>query len=119
MSASWIASFCEIKSFCRKTSSMKVEKVIYPRPPTCIRTMMTINPKREKCTPVSKVTRPVTQVAEFAVKYESRKLVGVPCAEETGSEVFVPKHPQITCAYGAAIYAKEAFKASSTSSSKD
>ncbi len=33
-------------------------------------------------------------------------------AEETGSKVWVPKHPQITCAYGAAIYAKEAFKTS-------
>jgi predicted CoA-substrate-specific enzyme activase len=30
-------------------------------------------------------------------------------AEETGSEVFVPERPQITCAYGAAIYAKEAY----------
>ena len=28
-------------------------------------------------------------------------------AEETGSEVLVPRNPQITCAYGAAIYAKE------------
>jgi predicted CoA-substrate-specific enzyme activase len=28
-------------------------------------------------------------------------------AEETGSEVSVPEHPQITCAYGAALYAKE------------
>lgn len=27
-------------------------------------------------------------------------------AEETGSEVWVPSHPQITCAYGAAIHAK-------------
>ncbi len=27
-------------------------------------------------------------------------------AEETGAEVWVPEHPQITCAYGAAIYAK-------------
>ena len=34
-------------------------------------------------------------------------------AEETGSKVYVPKHPQLTCAYGAAIYAKEAFSASS------
>jgi predicted CoA-substrate-specific enzyme activase len=30
-------------------------------------------------------------------------------AEETGSEVWVPENPQITCAYGAALYAKEAF----------
>ena len=28
-------------------------------------------------------------------------------AEETGSEVLVPRNPQITCAYGAAIYARE------------
>jgi hypothetical protein len=52
--------------------------------------MMTINPKREKCTPVSKVTSPVTQVAELAVKYESRKLVGVPRAEEMGSDRSIP-----------------------------
>lgn len=30
-------------------------------------------------------------------------------SEETGSEVWVPENPQITCAYGAALYAKEAF----------
>ncbi len=35
-------------------------------------------------------------------------------AEETGSRVWVPKHPQMTCAYGAAIYAKEAFGKSSS-----
>jgi predicted CoA-substrate-specific enzyme activase len=28
-------------------------------------------------------------------------------AEETGSEVLVPRHPQITCAYGAALYARQ------------
>jgi predicted CoA-substrate-specific enzyme activase len=28
-------------------------------------------------------------------------------AEETGSDVWVPPHPQITCAYGAALVAKE------------
>jgi len=28
-------------------------------------------------------------------------------AEETGSEVLVPRNPQITCAYGAALYARE------------
>ena len=30
-------------------------------------------------------------------------------AEETGSDVSVPEHPQITCAYGAALYAKETY----------
>jgi predicted CoA-substrate-specific enzyme activase len=30
-------------------------------------------------------------------------------AEETGSEVLVPANPQITCAYGAAIYARQDF----------
>ncbi len=40
-------------------------------------------------------------------------------AEETGAEVWVPDHPQITCAYGAALYAKESFRASSTPSAKD
>jgi len=40
---------------------------------------------------------------------KKRSVLSKMIAEETGSEVFVPKHPQMTCAYGAAIYAKETY----------
>lgn len=46
----------------------KVEKVIYPRPPTWISPKMTNFPNSEKCVPVSRQTNPVTQVAELEVK---------------------------------------------------
>jgi activator of 2-hydroxyglutaryl-CoA dehydratase len=39
-------------------------------------------------------------------------------AEETGSDVSVPEHPQITCAYGAALYAKETYLSPSKSGSE-
>ena len=43
-------------------------------------------PKSEKCVPVSRQTRPVTVVAEFDVKYASRKLVKVPLEDDMGRD---------------------------------
>jgi len=49
-----------------------------------MRQIKTISPKSEKYVPVSRTTSPVTQVAEFDVKYASRKLVVVPVDDDIG-----------------------------------
>jgi len=64
----------------------KVENVIYPKPPICISVNITNLPNKEKYVPVSRHTRPVTQVAEVAVKSEFAKFVSCPFAEENGRD---------------------------------
>jgi hypothetical protein len=55
-----------------------------------MRQIITISPKREKYVPVSRTTSPVTHVAELAVKYASRKLVGVPLDDDMGRLRSIP-----------------------------
>ena len=55
-----------------------------------MRQIITISPKREKYVPVSRTTSPVTHVAELAVKYASRKLVGVPVEDDIGRLRSIP-----------------------------
>ena len=58
--------------------------VISPSPPIWTRHRITICPKRENSVPVSLTTRPVTHVAEVAVKRASIKEIGVPFGEASG-----------------------------------
>ena len=63
----------------------KVVKVTRPSPPICSSSMMTSCPAVDQWVPVSTVTRPVTQLAEVAVKSASRKVVCFPGAVQAGS----------------------------------
>jgi len=49
----------------------KVDMVIMPRPPNCIKTKITPWPKGVKAVPVSTTTSPVTQAADVAVNSAS------------------------------------------------
>jgi hypothetical protein len=59
--------------------------VINPKPPTCIKEIITICPKSDQWVYVSYTIRPVTQVADVAVKSASTKGVDSPLLADTGS----------------------------------
>ena len=54
----------------------KEPKVIYPKPPICIRIRITICPSRLKSLPVLTVTKPVVEMAEVAVNKASNPNTG-------------------------------------------
>lgn len=58
--------------------------VIVPRPPICIKEIITTFPKADQVSWVFKVVSPVTAVAELAVKSASTKLTPSPFFVEIG-----------------------------------
>ena len=60
--------------------------VINPRPPICIREIMTTCPKVLQYVPVSSIMSPVTQVALTAVNMDVLTEVKLPFADETGRQ---------------------------------
>ena len=69
-----------------KNKAIAVASAMNPNPPICIRVMITICPKSEKDVAVSSTTRPVTQVADVAVKMASINRMLFPLADAAGSE---------------------------------
>ena len=73
--------FSLIVSFLPRRIAKKVDKVIMPSPPICIKSNMTSWPKGEKSNPVSLTISPVTQVALVAVKKASTIPIELPVDE--------------------------------------
>jgi hypothetical protein len=64
---------------------MMLARVMYPRPPAWISSMITTWPKKEKWTGVSSTIKPVTHTAEVDVKRASMNRVPCPETVESGN----------------------------------
>ena len=67
-----------------KTKRKKEEKLIKPSPPVWIKIKIIVFPKSDQWERVSVVVKPVTHVAEVAVKMQSKKFVVFPSLEDIG-----------------------------------
>src|SRR5699024_6563554 len=67
-----------------KRSAIRVATVIKPKPPIWIKSIIITWPKVVQCAAVFKVTKPVTQVADVAVKKQSKSGVHMPSLEDIG-----------------------------------
>lgn len=74
----FMTTCCEIASFFPIANVKKAARVIILKPPTCISISITTLPKVEKYSAVFVTTRPVTQVAEVAVKRASIRRICSP-----------------------------------------
>ena len=85
-SAPFTTMFSLSVSFLPKSIAKKVERVIMPRPPICIRNSMISRPIPEKSAPVSFTISPVTHVALVEVKNASTIPIEAPLAEHWGRD---------------------------------
>jgi hypothetical protein len=85
-----------------ESSEKPAAAMMMPNPPVWIRARMTIWPKTDQWVAVSRTTRPVTHVAEVAVKRAVPNEVTTPVREEMGSikstvpRAIRPANPRMT-----------------------